>query len=244
MTHWLIGNWRQEIAYPWNLIALVFVAVACGWIVGQERARKEKPAGLRTMILVCLGSAVFTMVSFVFTTSTGDSGRVAAQIVTGIGFLGAGAIMRGAMGVSGMTTAATVWAVAAMGIVVGTGYAAAGLGLSCLIFFILSIISIWEYSHIRRSPIGHVTLTFDPNNGKGYVLIMEVLDEYRIIMHRHLCREIDGGLMQLDLDLLQARRDHRQLMARLANMPEVKKIDLSLPNQSPPASAPAPNGEY
>jgi len=241
MIHWLIGNWRQEIPAPWNFIVLAMVAVACGWIVGQERARKEKPAGLRTMILVCLGSATFTMVSFLFTTTTGDSGRVAAQIVTGIGFLGAGTIMRGTMGISGMTTAATIWAVAAMGIVVGAGYAAAGLGLSVLIFTILSAISVWEFYHIWRSPIAHVTVTFDPNQGKGFILVLEVLDEFRVAVTREMYNDVEGGLIQLDLNLMEARRDHRQLVARLAEMPEVKKIDIYFPDEKQPGSQSTPS---
>lgn len=75
------------IPAPWLQITLAGVAVICGAVVGVERERREKPAGLRTLVLVCLGSAVFTVVSFVFTSTSGDSGRVAAQIVTGIGFL-------------------------------------------------------------------------------------------------------------------------------------------------------------
>src|ERR1700744_3655434 len=91
---WLWDNWHHFFPdAPWVDVVLAVVAVACGLTVGGERDRREKAVGLRTMALVCLGSAVFTMASFAFTTTTGDSGRVAAQIVTGIGFLGAGVIL-------------------------------------------------------------------------------------------------------------------------------------------------------
>src|SRR4051812_15981503 len=99
---YLTGDLRASIGAPWLEIVLAVVAVVCGGIVGAERERREKPAGLRTLILVCLGSAAFTMASFAFTSTTGDSGRVAAQIVTGIGFLGAGAILHGGGFVRGM----------------------------------------------------------------------------------------------------------------------------------------------
>src|SRR6185436_20660760 len=101
---WLTANWRGLISSPWLEMALALTAVVCGAAVGMERERREKPAGLRTLVLVCLGSASFTMASFAFVTTTGDSGRVAAQIVTGVGFLGAGAILHGSGMVRGMTT--------------------------------------------------------------------------------------------------------------------------------------------
>src|SRR5262249_46799263 len=112
---------------PWLQVVLALASVVCGATVGAERERQEEPAGLRPLILVCLGSTAFTLASLAFTTSTGDSGRVAAQIVTGIGFLGAGAILHSSGVVRGMTTAATIWAMAATGMVVGIGYAGAGL---------------------------------------------------------------------------------------------------------------------
>ena len=93
--HWLIDSWRTRLPSAAANALLAVVAVLCGGIVGAEGERREKPAGLRTLILVCLGSTFFTMSSFIFNTASGDSGRVAAQIVTGIGFLGAGAILYG-----------------------------------------------------------------------------------------------------------------------------------------------------
>ena len=87
---WLIGDWHQLLPTPWANIALCLVATACGIVVGAEREKKEKAAGLRTMTLVSLGAAIFTMISVAVAGSQGDPGRIAAQIVTGIGFLGAG----------------------------------------------------------------------------------------------------------------------------------------------------------
>src|SRR5271165_4367682 len=90
---WVAGNLRAGLHAPLAQIIIALVALLCGAIIGSEREKREKPAGLRTLILVCLGSAAFTMAGFAFTSKTGDSGRVAAQIVTGIGFLGAGIIL-------------------------------------------------------------------------------------------------------------------------------------------------------
>src|SRR5262245_8292359 len=141
---WLTESWYLLLPAPWVQLILAPMAALCGALVGMEREAKEKPAGLRTMSLVCLGSCVFTLVGYAFTTTTGDSGRVAAQIVTGIGFLGGGMLIREPGGVHGVTTAATIWVVAAMGIVVGTGHVAGGAALTLLIVCLLRIVGQWE----------------------------------------------------------------------------------------------------
>src|SRR3954453_5466513 len=99
---WLWTDWRGLWPHLWVYPALALGAVLSGAIVGSEREKREKPAGLRTLILVCLGSDSFTMVSYPFGTTTGDTGRIATQVVTGIGFLGAGVIMHGRSAISGM----------------------------------------------------------------------------------------------------------------------------------------------
>lgn len=97
----------------------LLVAVIVGGLVGFERKVVHKPAGLRTHMLVCFGAALFTIVSI--TNFPDDSTRILAGIVTGIGFLGAGTIFRAKNHVKGLTTAASMWAVAAIGIGVGLG---------------------------------------------------------------------------------------------------------------------------
>jgi len=97
----------------------LFIAAVMGALIGVERNLRDKPAGIRTHMLVCLGSCLITMVS-VYDFPL-DSARIAAGIVTGIGFLGAGAIIGGQEGVVGLTTAAGIWATAGVGMAVGTG---------------------------------------------------------------------------------------------------------------------------
>jgi putative Mg2+ transporter-C (MgtC) family protein len=111
----------------------VLLAAALGAFIGIERELRGYPAGVRTMALVAMGSALFTEISLI--TSTED--RIAAGIVTGVGFLGAGVIFRESYTIKGITTAATVWAAAAIGMAVGRRlYLAAGLG-ALLIFVLL-----------------------------------------------------------------------------------------------------------
>jgi len=96
------------------------LALLIGTIIGAEREYKNKAAGLRTLTLICLGSTLFTMIS-VSMGAENETGRIASNIVTGIGFLGAGAIMREGLTVSGLTTASSIWVTAALGMAVGAG---------------------------------------------------------------------------------------------------------------------------
>ena len=100
----------------------VILAIAFGGVIGLERQTSGKPAGLRTNVLICFGAAVFTIVSEKMAAGQSDSiTRIAAQIVTGVGFIGAGAIIRDRAGVHGLTTAATIWLVASIGMACGAG---------------------------------------------------------------------------------------------------------------------------
>jgi putative Mg2+ transporter-C (MgtC) family protein len=104
-----------------ELIRRLVTAAFLGACLGFERQSRHKSAGLRTHILISIGAALFTLMSYEIARPSGDPGRIAAQIVTGIGFLGAGAIMRTDAGVQGLTTAATVWVNAAVGVAAGGG---------------------------------------------------------------------------------------------------------------------------
>ena len=104
-----------------DLIQRLLLAVAIGGMIGAERELHRKSAGFRTNILIALGAAIFTIAGLTLAPPTGDPTRIAAQIVTGIGFLGAGAILRNRDGVHGLTTAATVWVNAALGVAAGAG---------------------------------------------------------------------------------------------------------------------------
>ncbi len=99
----------------------LLLAAGLGAAIGLEREIRRKPAGLRTNMLIALGAALFTTVSIDIGATGGTADRIAAQIVTGVGFLGAGAIMRSGRSVHGMTTAATIWVNAAIGITAGAG---------------------------------------------------------------------------------------------------------------------------
>ena len=119
------------------------VAAFCGAMVGLEREVKQKPAGFRTNILICVGAAIYTAVgALLFQGANGvDLTRIAAQVVVGIGFLGAGSIIQNGGQVTGLTTAATIWVVAGIGVVAGAGFPLLALISSCMVLLTLVILA-------------------------------------------------------------------------------------------------------
>ncbi len=133
-----------------DMILRLAVAVVLGGLIGLEREAHDRPAGLRTHILVCAGAALFTLCSYQIAGTRFDPGRVTAQIVTGMGFLGAGTIIRQGNIVRGLTTAASMWTVSAIGIAVAIGgdmlYLA--VAASALVFVTLSVVRYIEGSRL------------------------------------------------------------------------------------------------
>ncbi|MCE5340786.1 MAG: MgtC/SapB family protein [Planctomycetaceae bacterium] len=124
--------------FNWTDAVSLVLAIIFGGFIGAEREYRGKPAGLRTNTLICLGSCIFTMIST--TLSGSDPGRISAQIVTGIGFLGAGAIIHSGIGIHGLTTAAVIWIVASIGMACGAKMyilAAAATLLSLIVLLVL-----------------------------------------------------------------------------------------------------------
>jgi putative Mg2+ transporter-C (MgtC) family protein len=156
--HFLSAAVVPALGWPHVLLRLVLAALL-GGAIGMERELRERQAGLRTHLVVCVGSALFTLVSaygFRDFIEAGnafakiDPTRIAAQIVTGIGFLGAGAIIRQGLSVRGLTTAATLWLVAAIGMAVGIGYYDAALIATIGGLLTLGPLRIAAYRVIRR----------------------------------------------------------------------------------------------
>jgi putative Mg2+ transporter-C (MgtC) family protein len=140
-----------EIGLEFELLLRLIVALALGALVGWERELQQMPAGFRTHALVSLGSAVFTVISgYAFAGAGADPTRIAAQIVSGIGFLGGGAILRHGGSVRGLTTAASLWAVAAIGMAAGAGLFVIAVGGALLVIVTLELFQRFERMIKRR----------------------------------------------------------------------------------------------
>lgn len=125
-----------------NELLLIFFSVLLGLCIGTEREYRNKSAGLRTFILVCFGSCLFTILSIKI--GVNDPDRLAANIITGIGFLGAGVIFKGDNKIDGITTATTIWATASIGMAVGSGYVYLSLLGTVLVLLILSSLTYFQ----------------------------------------------------------------------------------------------------
>ena len=119
-----------------NELVLIFISVILGLFIGAEREYRNKSAGLRTFILVCFGACLFTILSLKI--GIHDPDRLAANIITGIGFLGAGVIFKNENKIEGITTATTIWATASIGMAVGSGYVYLAVCGAMLVIFILN----------------------------------------------------------------------------------------------------------
>jgi putative Mg2+ transporter-C (MgtC) family protein len=134
-------------------VGRLLVAALLGGLIGAEREYRQKSAGLRTNTLIALGSALFTMVSLTLVEGTAEApSRVAAQIVTGVGFLGAGAILRTQRDITGLTTAATIWVNAAIGMAVGAGEYRLGVVATIVTLVVLSVMAPLDALFERRWP--------------------------------------------------------------------------------------------
>lgn len=153
-----------------DLLGKLVLAAVLGGIIGLERELSGKPAGFRTNLLICVGAALLTELSIAVARAAdplvtqADPGRIAAQIVSGIGFLGAGTIIQARGSVVGLTTAATLWVVAAIGIAAGAGAYIEAIGTTFLVLAALLFLGRFEKSVLERqtSRIVQVTLAPEP----------------------------------------------------------------------------------
>ena len=162
-----------------RLLAKLVLAVVLGGAIGLERELKGKPAGLRTNILICVGATLLTDVSISVSllngSRIGDPARLAAQIVSGVGFLGAGTIMQSSGTVTGLTSAATIWVVAAIGIAIGSGNYVGAAGAAILVTVVLAWLGRVEHRIKRIRRVTHLTVRTKP--GTPLEAIMGTLAE-------------------------------------------------------------------
>jgi putative Mg2+ transporter-C (MgtC) family protein len=171
-----------------EILLRVVLAGVLGGAIGVEREIREREAGLRTHLLVAVGAALFTLVSaygwhdFHFSNASGityDPTRIAAQVVTGIGFLGAGAIIRQGLSVRGLTTAASLWVVAAIGIAAGAGYYSAAVITTVVVLFSLWPLRIVAYRLIERVRPGERRLEVDLRANESPTLLLDALERHQ-----------------------------------------------------------------
>lgn len=130
-------------------IPKIITATLCGAVVGFDRELKNKVAGIKTYILICVGTTLFTQISFFISGDRHDPTRIISQIITGIGFLGAGMIFKGEQRVHGLTTAAFVWIVAALGVLIGCGGELVAIALTVGLLITLYTVTTIGYKFLK-----------------------------------------------------------------------------------------------
>ena len=158
----------------WSVLLRPFVAAVLGGLIGLERERKRRPAGFRTYMLVCMGAALAMMLGQYVDALGGtrsDMSRFGAQVINGIGFLGAGTILvTGKQEVKGLTTAAGLWASACMGLAIGAGFYEAVLLAVLLIFLVVRVLSLLEALMVEKGKNLNVFISFESLDDLGTII--------------------------------------------------------------------------
>jgi putative Mg2+ transporter-C (MgtC) family protein len=170
----------------------IAVSILCGSIIGFEREYSNKTAGFRTIILICLGSTIFTIVS---KHGTGSDDRIAANIITGIGFIGAGVIFKDKLSVLGLTTAAVIWTTAGIGMATGIGYHFLAFSLTIFTVIVLSLFSKVEYVIDRLNHSKTIYITFHNPDINNLYLVEEMLNAKKIKSKRLMMNKRGGKLV-------------------------------------------------
>jgi len=227
-----IGAWLGDlyelpgVGREWVGLICIVASAFCGAVIGIERERRDKPAGLRTLILIAVGSSIFTLISLLLgeRKPVSDPARLASQIIPGVGFLGAGAIIRAHGAVRGLTTGATIWATAAVGVVVGAGYVAAGLTFTLIILLTLTAMRWVELFVSGRCSFATARIDYRPDNGKTKPRLQGILDQYAVPDEAVADAEVGDDARTLQCRICVSHREHRGVLKEIAEVAEVLSI--------------------
>jgi putative Mg2+ transporter-C (MgtC) family protein len=216
MMHAVLASMRLE------LLLELALAVVLGGIVGLERELRGKPAGLRTNILICMGAALFTTLSFQMSGAHGDPARVAAQILPGVGFIGAGTILHMRGSVSGLTSAATIWVVAAIGMALGAGAYVEAIGTTLLVVSVLTGLGFLEGMLARQLTQTRLVVHARPET-TAFQDLSEVIRRSGLEIVESARRQ-EGPDQVIEFDLRGPKRLHDQAMIAVVQHPTVRSV--------------------
>lgn len=216
-----------------NFEILIRLALACllGGLIGMERERNRHPAGLRTHILVCIGATLVMLCNiFIFEKYKGvsniDPGRFGAQVISGIGFLGAGTIIKEGVSIRGLTTAASLWAVACLGISVGLGFYTGAIVTTSFIIIILTIFSRFEFLFYGRS--GKALIVLKAVNTEGQInVISNKLKEFEIFYHNISVEPAEDNLISVRVKVtIDKNISNMKLIEELYKLQGIKYVQI------------------
>src|SRR3954464_16061490 len=205
-------------------ILRLILAAFLGGIIGLERELKHKPAGLRTNMFICFGAAMFTVLSFRFTEHFNDPTRIASNIIPGIGFIGAGSILHSRGSVSGLTTAATMFVVASIGMAAGGGLYVVAIFATIIVAIALNLLG-WFEQQFNLKPL---VMAYEVVGAQADAVLADINqilhDERRMMQTVHIGRTNGDFRVQFTLDA--TRREHKELFERIRHVPSAKSAEV------------------
>lgn len=223
------GHWLAEINI-WSITIRLLLAVILGGIIGIDRALKHQAAGFRTHITVCLGAAIAMLTNEFISRATGlaDSGRIGAQVISGIGFLGAGTIMFTSRNqVKGLTTAAGLWACACLGLAIGSGFYTLSFISAIIIIIVLTVLPYIEEYLTNRAR--QFTLHIEFNSGENLKDFIHYIRDQslKIISLENNPAYKDSGLSvyTVHVRILGKKRHHQNILDEIRELPYISYIE-------------------
>lgn len=200
----------------------VFLSMLFGGILGMEREYHDKPAGYATNCLICLGAALFTLLSEAMGGEGGDPGRIAAQIVTGVGFIGAGSILHERNKISGLTTAAGVWLVAAIGMTIGYGqYFLAALATGAILLVQLGVRNTTKFVQFIKH-YGSIYIVCDPKMEVIDKIVKKIEEQKISILKTEITKHED--LFHVNIVATFTGKEFNSISHNLLEMPEIHQL--------------------
>jgi putative Mg2+ transporter-C (MgtC) family protein len=211
----------------WDFLLKALLAIACGGLIGVEREIKQKPAGFRTNILICVGSALFMWLSIHvgldLASGRGDPGRIAAQVVTGIGFIGAGTILHSRGHITGLTSAAMIWVVAAIGMAIGGGYHAVAILATLLILLVQVGLGLVERRLFGHCVMRDCEVAFDDDRGRTRKEIEKALRAHGQPFEAFGMRRA-GDHLVLAMQYCSVHPQHKKFLGELWKIDGVREV--------------------
>ena len=212
-----------------EMLIRVLLSAVLGGLIGLEREINGCAAGLRTHILVSVGSTVFMITSIMVAFSYGEAGsvdasRIAAGVVTGIGFLGAGAIIRSGVSIRGLTTASSIWAVSAIGLASGAGVYTAAV-LATIVSLAVLILSRFEETLLLKKHGKRLRIKCEKTKYSGDSDIRKIIDVYGGLVKQVSTEEDETGeQVTIILDLILSRVYHKEVMTEISSLAGVTEV--------------------
>ncbi|HET7791358.1 MAG TPA: MgtC/SapB family protein [Gemmatimonadales bacterium] len=213
---------RLSDVLHFDLLQQLLLAVLLGGAIGFEREISGKPAGLRTNILICVGATLFTVLSAKMSLGRGDPARVAAQILPGVGFIGAGTILHTRGSVTGLTSAATIWVVAAIGMAIGGGAYTEALGTALLVMIVLQGLGFLERAVAKQATRTHLVIHARPE-ATAIEDLEALVRRSGLEIERAESRRENVDLV-VEFDIRGPRRLHDQAMISVLHHPTVRTV--------------------